>query len=278
MAGAPLSACRPACQVPPRPAPARGCACCGRDAPAPASLSLHPPCAGHRGVPAGQVRGGGAVPAAAHPGAAGQGAAGTARARPVHPAPAGGVLGDAVGWGGGSPTRSGCGPFGGLEDSVGVRCCCCHAMHSLVVHPRKALSTPTPPTHTHTHTPHPTPPPQGCMYKKMDAADRCDQLQSIAFQLDVLEGLVEGPFVAGGPGQRGGAEGSQQGCSAGSGACWEWTTGGAGRACTRRAARRLSRAPAHVVTQRWRAWFVPSTLAAVPTQTGSPPAAMLAVT
>lgn len=38
---------------------------------------------------------------------------------------------------------------------------------------------------------------QGCMYKKMDAADRCDQLQSIAFQLDVLEGLVEGPFVAG---------------------------------------------------------------------------------
>ncbi|KAL4440204.1 hypothetical protein ABPG75_003205 [Micractinium tetrahymenae] len=38
---------------------------------------------------------------------------------------------------------------------------------------------------------------QGCMYKKMDAADRCDQLQSIAFQLDVLEELVEGPFVAG---------------------------------------------------------------------------------
>ncbi len=42
------------------------------------------------------------------------------------------------------------------------------------------------------------------MYKKMDAADRCDQLQSIAFQLDVLEGLVEGPFVAGGWGLAGG--------------------------------------------------------------------------
>ncbi|PSC73230.1 glutathione S-transferase [Micractinium conductrix] len=38
---------------------------------------------------------------------------------------------------------------------------------------------------------------QGCMYKKMDAADRCDQLQSIAFQLDVLEDVVAGPFVAG---------------------------------------------------------------------------------
>ena len=35
------------------------------------------------------------------------------------------------------------------------------------------------------------------MYKKMDAADRCDQLQSIAFQLDVLEDVVAGPFVAG---------------------------------------------------------------------------------
>jgi hypothetical protein len=39
---------------------------------------------------------------------------------------------------------------------------------------------------------------QGCMYKKMDAADRCEQLQRIDFQLDVLEKLVAGPFVAGG--------------------------------------------------------------------------------
>lgn len=38
---------------------------------------------------------------------------------------------------------------------------------------------------------------QGCMYKKMDAADRCDQLQSVAFQLDVLEDIVAGPWVAG---------------------------------------------------------------------------------
>lgn len=38
------------------------------------------------------------------------------------------------------------------------------------------------------------------MYKKMDAAQRCDQLQSIDYQLDVLEGLLDpaaGPFVAG---------------------------------------------------------------------------------
>lgn len=42
---------------------------------------------------------------------------------------------------------------------------------------------------------------QGCMYKKMDAAARCEQLQSIDFQLDVLEGILDeaaGPFVAGG--------------------------------------------------------------------------------
>lgn len=41
---------------------------------------------------------------------------------------------------------------------------------------------------------------QGCMYKKMDAAARCEQLQSIDFQLDVLEGIFDeanGPFVAG---------------------------------------------------------------------------------
>ena len=36
------------------------------------------------------------------------------------------------------------------------------------------------------------------MYKKMDAAERCEQLQRIDFQLDVLEKLVAGPFVAGG--------------------------------------------------------------------------------
>lgn len=35
------------------------------------------------------------------------------------------------------------------------------------------------------------------MYKKMDAETRALQLARIAFQLDVLEGLVEGPFVAG---------------------------------------------------------------------------------
>ncbi|KAI3431581.1 hypothetical protein D9Q98_004631 [Chlorella vulgaris] len=40
---------------------------------------------------------------------------------------------------------------------------------------------------------------QGCMYKQMDAAQRCDKLQTVAFQLDVLEGVLdaEGPFVAG---------------------------------------------------------------------------------
>lgn len=39
------------------------------------------------------------------------------------------------------------------------------------------------------------------MYKKMDAAQRCDQLQTLAFQLDVLEGAADeqGPFIAGGP-------------------------------------------------------------------------------
>jgi hypothetical protein len=37
------------------------------------------------------------------------------------------------------------------------------------------------------------------MYKKMDAAQRCDQLQTLAFQLDVLEGAADeqGPFIAG---------------------------------------------------------------------------------
>ena len=39
---------------------------------------------------------------------------------------------------------------------------------------------------------------QGCMYKKMGAEQRAEQLHKIAFQLDVLEGLVEGPFLAGG--------------------------------------------------------------------------------
>lgn len=40
---------------------------------------------------------------------------------------------------------------------------------------------------------------QGCMYKQMDATQRCDQLQAIAFQMDVLEGVMDpqGPFVAG---------------------------------------------------------------------------------
>lgn len=45
--------------------------------------------------------------------------------------------------------------------------------------------------------PHPA---QGCMYKKMDAAARCEQLQSIDFQLEVLEGILDehnGPFVGG---------------------------------------------------------------------------------
>lgn len=36
------------------------------------------------------------------------------------------------------------------------------------------------------------------MYKKMDAEQRALQLAKLAFQLDVLEGIVEGPFVAGG--------------------------------------------------------------------------------
>lgn len=40
-------------------------------------------------------------------------------------------------------------------------------------------------------------PVQGCMYKKMDAQQRLQQLAQIAFQLDVLENLVEGPFVTG---------------------------------------------------------------------------------
>lgn len=42
------------------------------------------------------------------------------------------------------------------------------------------------------------------MYKKMDAETRALQLARIAFQLDVLEGLVEGPFVAGEAGRQGG--------------------------------------------------------------------------
>lgn len=39
-----------------------------------------------------------------------------------------------------------------------------------------------------------------CRYKKMEIDDRAQQLQQIAFQLDVLEGIVAGsggPFVAG---------------------------------------------------------------------------------
>ena len=42
------------------------------------------------------------------------------------------------------------------------------------------------------------------MYKKMDAAARCEQLQSIDFQLDVLEGILDeahGPFVGGAAGR-----------------------------------------------------------------------------
>lgn len=38
---------------------------------------------------------------------------------------------------------------------------------------------------------------QGCMYKQMGGAERAEQLARVAFQLDVLEGVVEGPFVAG---------------------------------------------------------------------------------
>jgi glutathione S-transferase len=40
---------------------------------------------------------------------------------------------------------------------------------------------------------------QGCMYKQMGAAERAEQLARVAFQLNVLEDVVdvEGPFVAG---------------------------------------------------------------------------------
>jgi hypothetical protein len=42
------------------------------------------------------------------------------------------------------------------------------------------------------------------MYKQMEAAQRCEQLQFLAFQLDVLEHVLdaEGPFVAGAGGPR----------------------------------------------------------------------------
>lgn len=38
---------------------------------------------------------------------------------------------------------------------------------------------------------------QGCLYKEGDAATRAAQVAQIAAQLDVLEGLMVGPFVAG---------------------------------------------------------------------------------
>jgi hypothetical protein len=39
---------------------------------------------------------------------------------------------------------------------------------------------------------------QGCMYKQMDSAEkRAQELQSIAKQLDILEEVIVGPFVAG---------------------------------------------------------------------------------
>ncbi|KAI8466013.1 MAG: glutathione S-transferase [Monoraphidium minutum] len=38
---------------------------------------------------------------------------------------------------------------------------------------------------------------QACMYRAMDASDRARQIKQIAFQLDVLEGLCAGPYLAG---------------------------------------------------------------------------------
>ncbi|PNW74809.1 hypothetical protein CHLRE_12g508850v5 [Chlamydomonas reinhardtii] len=39
---------------------------------------------------------------------------------------------------------------------------------------------------------------QGCMYRTMDSVEtRAKQIEQIAFQLNVLEGIVQGPFVAG---------------------------------------------------------------------------------
>ncbi len=38
---------------------------------------------------------------------------------------------------------------------------------------------------------------QGCLYKDMDVETRAAQIGQIATQLDVLEGVIEGPFVAG---------------------------------------------------------------------------------
>lgn len=38
---------------------------------------------------------------------------------------------------------------------------------------------------------------QACMYRKMDIAQRANQLQQLAFQLDVLEGICVGPYIAG---------------------------------------------------------------------------------
>ncbi len=38
---------------------------------------------------------------------------------------------------------------------------------------------------------------QGCLYKDMDIETRAAQIGQIAKQLDVLEGVIEGPFVAG---------------------------------------------------------------------------------
>lgn len=38
---------------------------------------------------------------------------------------------------------------------------------------------------------------QGCLYRQMEAVDRAKNLKDIAFQLDVLESLVKGPFFCG---------------------------------------------------------------------------------
>jgi glutathione S-transferase len=66
-----------------------------------------------------------------------------------------------------------------------------------------ALASTRPAVPPATATPHNnntiTPPAaQGCMYKKMSAEQRAAELAALAHQLDVLEGLAVGPFLAGG--------------------------------------------------------------------------------
>lgn len=40
-------------------------------------------------------------------------------------------------------------------------------------------------------------PAQACLYKAGDAAQRAEQVKQIALQLDMLEGVVQGPYVVG---------------------------------------------------------------------------------